>query len=397
MNPRASFDPRLAQYLDALQRRTADESGQRPRATTAEYERRWREMFARTHGPDWQSKPVAQRQYIELMKTATAPVPTTNEDPVMYSRLTTLATQIDAVVSSLGMKPELPLLLGTLNSGQVNAVTIRPPDGSGHLVLFERQIFHFALLFSKALARAFPAMEQDRSHRSIHSWDSADIDEWVARNPTVNQRFNEVVAAYAVYGSPVLAPPYPIEPSHSMLANVILVSMELFMLGHEYGHVLLGHTGGDGSRPAPATQADTLAFSWADELQADRLGLRLSMEATMEGLGVDASLAFSGADAFFSALDIMDRATSFLATGDDRRRTLGSHPPAHLRRESVRKVIELEAAPHLGEQAAGPVMMGKAVEHAAEQLWAGARPTFAAMHARGVRPWGSWHLVDRTS
>jgi hypothetical protein len=314
--------------------------------------------------------------------------PTRFESPTWYSVMRTLVSWIEGSARQL----ELPLAsspaFGTLPTGRVNAMTVAIPDSSDHVVLFEDQLFLFALLLSKALARAFPVTPGDEP--GLHfSTDLQTIQRRIDEDPSVVGRFADVVLAYAVHGRPGAAQQYLPEPAYAQLSDILRESMEAFVLGHEYGHVVAGHlTGAQAvSRALAADEVDEIDFAWDQEYEADTLGVLLSLTAMNRERQVDASLSFWGADLFFSAMDVMDRAVSLLRYGDETLTVLGTHPPSPNRRAVIRAALHQFLEP---EQARAAVQLADALQATTEMLWARTRGYVVAASQRGATADPRW-------
>lgn len=226
-------------------------------------------------------------------------------------------------------------LIGHLRTGQVNAVSMRVPGRSGaYLVLFASKL-------SKAVAWAIPHGPADTNGMMTFPMSVRAVTERIEADPEVADRFADIVVTYAVTGSLNQAGHHLMPPGYFNLASMLTNSLEYFVLGHEYAHVLLGHldTTAASKGVLSATEAEALAYSWQQELDADGLGMILSINTCIEhGVG-DISDGFSGVGLFFDALDVMDRAVALLQTGDENARQLGSHPPSDLRKRRLRDLL----------------------------------------------------------
>jgi hypothetical protein len=318
-------------------------------------------------------------------------VPSRYEDPLRYQMIRKRAEQIESAATTHGMELSDRPLLGTLPTGQVNAVTYLVPGSRDHVVLFERELFTFALLLSKAVCCTFP-LEPSASGKTTFATGPAPVRRRIEEHPELIERFTEFVLAYALTGRPTLAKPYLPERAHQHLALVLRTSLELFVLGHEYGHVLARHLS-QVSRTAPSRaqldDVDALEYSWQQEYEADAIGCRLAHSA-MKSLGHDSALSFWGADSFFSGMDVMDRATSLLLHGDEERQTLSSHPPSELRRERLRATLPHIVMEKHPEEHIKPVQLGWTIQAVIEELWVRSRPSVANAHKRGLRPARQW-------
>lgn len=346
---------------------------------------------AATFGDLDEDEKERQRVSLREISREVEVVPSRYEDPLRYRMIRKRAEQIESAAIAHGMDPRDRPLLGTLPTGQVNAVTYLVPGSRDHVVLLERELFTFALLLSKVVCCTFPA-ESSASGRTTFFTGPAAVRRRIEEHPELLARFTEVLLAYALTGRPTFARPYLPERAHQHLALVLRTSMELFVLGHEYGHVLAGHLS-QVSRTTPCRarlhDVDALEYSWKQEYEADAIGCRLAYSA-MRDLGYDSALSFWGADSFFSGMDVMDRATSLLLHGDEERQTLSSHPPSGHRRERLRAVLPEIAMENHPEENIRPVQLGRTIQAVIEELWLRSRPSVVNAHKRGLRPARQW-------
>jgi hypothetical protein len=326
-------------------------------------------------------------QYIETLKQ----VPSPYENPTGYWIMAQLADEIEAAAARTNLPIVSKPVLGTLPLGEFNAKTVLIPDATEHLVIFQGGLFNFALLLSKAIARAIPFKTEDDESTTFFFTDDA-MRERIEGDSSVAGRFAEVVVAYATTGDPGIAPQYWLEPVYNQLAAAFRQSMELFLLGHEYGHVVAGHLSQQTPSAALISDPDVNAFqfSWNQEYEADRYGVVLSMNAmTNHEPQSNAALSYSGSDLLFSAMDVMDRAISLLNYGDEGFRKLGSHPPSFDRRSKLRTLIlERESK----EESASIIHFAECNELVVETLWQRTRPILIDFRKRGKRAADIWQM-----
>jgi hypothetical protein len=95
-------------------------------------------------------------------------------------------------------------------------------------------------------------------------------------------------------------------------------------------------------------------------------------------------LSFWGADAFFSAMDVMKRAVAVLRTGTEAVPDSRTHPPSTLRRSRPRAWFGgLESMP---DDVKAGLELSELAEFITETLWARSRERLIALHESGVRP-----------
>jgi hypothetical protein len=395
---------RTLQYLELLQKQVYESLGQEPRGFDKTKISAWiDEMLAASFPDDALSQADRKARKAAMLAQAereAASLPTRYEDWADYGML----RQYVEALREAGNAMRWPLppspIYGSLPTGRVNAITVRVPRSADHLVLFESHLFFFTMLLCKAVLRAFPpAGPHPRAADFLIA--SSEIDQRIEADPSIVDRFSDVILNYVVRGSPADAAPYHLEPGHGKSLEVLRGSTELFVLGHEYGHVIAKHL--DHVQPVAGmihgTAMQAIVYSWHQEYEADAIGLRLSMGTMRYRLATDTALNYCGADLFFSATDVVDRAVSLLRTGNETQQRVGSHPPARFRREELRAQIPRVLARTRARDAAAADAdvreteeFSKKLEYVVERLWERTRPAVVRLRDAGIKPadlWGS--------
>jgi hypothetical protein len=175
-------------------------------------------------------------------------------------------------------------------------------------------------------------------------------------------------------------------------AGMIRESMELFVMGHEYAHVAQRNAAASGSESLlwdvrDATDRENPVMrSHLKEIDADTYGVWIAAMITMSNR--DTSLAYMGADAYFSGADMMGRALSVLRQGRADDMNTATHPSPRCRRELLRRSFSKFPA---SEQAkADAIDDARKLELIAELLWGHAYRTLKDLHRRGTLPAPWW-------
>jgi hypothetical protein len=288
-----------------------------------------------------------------------------------------------------------------LQTGQLNAVSMRVPGRHGaYLVLFETEMKLFASKISKAIAWAIPCYPHPaQEHMIAFEWGTGPIAERIKADPEITVRFADIVISYAATGSVAEAAHHLMPPGYLTLASNLRDSLEYFVLGHEYGHILCGHLDTAATRKGvlPAEEAEVLAYSWHMEMQADWLGMALAIHALMNYENQDFDLTFAGISLFFDAMDIMDRAVALLETGDEDARQLGSHPPSDVRRkylaDSLPQVVGND--PSDAETVTRALHMAESQSEIVRLLWERTRPILLDLRRQGLSAAHTWRTVPK--
>lgn len=289
-------------------------------------------------------------------------------------------------------------LIGHLRTGQLNAVSMLVPGRSGaYLVLIEDQMPLFAWRLSKAVAWAIPPQgPADAKGTITYGFSLRDVTERVEADPEVAARFAEIVVSYAVKGTVDLHE-HLVPPGYFNLAGLLCTSLEYFVPGHEYAHILLGHldTGPTRKGVLPAAEAEARAYSWQEELDADWLGSILSINANIEHEHVDMDFGFWGIGLFFDALDVMDRAVALLQTGDENARQIGSHPPSELRKQRLRDFLPEMDGPANAGRAQKALILADVQTEIIRMLWERTRPILLDLRRSGVPAAHTWRTIPK--
>lgn len=341
-------------------------------------------------------RPPSREEVLDLVNTLIVPggLPTRFEEPGGFRLISSLIDGIEDVLTKNSVELPARPRFGTLATGRVNAMTVAVPGG-GYLVLLERELIHFANLVSKALALAFPTSGTDEAGRVGFSTHPDQVAEHLDADPSAVDRFTETVLAYVLTGAPGAAEPYILDTTHyQSLTGLFRDSMEFFVVGHEYGHLLAGHLA-SAHRQAAALAADGIEaeeveFAWRQEFEADVIGAQLGAAAMMAKNGQDLSFGFCGFEVFFGSLEVMDRAVSLMQFGDESARVLGTHPPNADRRRLLREFVKEV----LGEEeSVGPLGLGQMIESAFDTLWQRASGRLLKLHRAGYRPAPMWSIA----
>lgn len=173
--------------------------------------------------------------------------------------------------------------------------------------MFENQLFVFVLLLSKILALSLPIIQEKNGQIAI-SLDEKAIGNHLYHNPEPIQRFYELISAYVITGMVNNAPRYNISPEAYRLTEYFIDSMEIFILSHEYGHLLNGHLGDNNIVKNNLIVKSTLGIEpvnevhlkWAQEWEADLTATKIAI-ASSEVTGINPAWIHASIYLFFMA------------------------------------------------------------------------------------------------
>lgn len=340
--------------------------------------------------------PFSEEEYNEqLRRSGSFQVSSKFEEPSFIAQLGGLIEALEWGAKRANIDLPTRPFFGTLRTGQVNAMTIPVPGSAERIIAFETEMFYFSHLLSKAISQAFP-LGSPNGHKETFSTDLKQIKKEIKKNQDIVHRFTDVVVSYCITGRPSIAEPYAfIQPKHHFLSELLGKSCNLFVLGHEYGHLIRGHLDSATAQRVNllGKEVAEISYSWNREFEADLWGMALMIPSMSHEKDTDLALSFWGADFFFSCVDVMDRATSLICHGSDRVKTLGSHPPAHNRRAFIREALERLVAPENPDDAKGAISLARTLEETVEILFSAIRPTLLKLHKKQVPVAKQWRQI----
>ena len=310
--------------------------------------------------------------------------PTEYENPGSYAILTNLVKDIEYTINNTEFKekdkyqtltqnPNMITkkpFLGTIPTGKINARTTYLAPSDDYIVAIDSQLFIFCNQLSKIVARSMPVKPQ-KSKFIEFSFDKEDVENNLESNEQIENKFLEFLGGYVSKGITIKPAQYSIPRPYSGLGYLLRDSMEYFAVSHEYAHMLAGHMQKTKRVITKLKERDIeeCVYSWTSEIEADVLGLSL-MLAVMYNKKIDITLSYTGAEMFFSCLEIIDLCEAHIHNIDEEKIKLGinsngtisSHPPSNMRREILRSAV-------IKEHGESSIAAGVAIDHIIKTLW----------------------------
>jgi hypothetical protein len=286
-------------------------------------------------------------------------------------------------------------------TGRINAMAILL-DKTDYIIVADAGLQVFGLLLSKLVATAFSETHSGASQRFSLNLEN------VRNREVVQQRFTELVVAYVIKGHPAAAPAYLLDRPQQTLATLLRESMFLFVLGHEYSHIICGHlaSSAESLTNVGGESFKEITRNWDMELEADAWGMALQA-AAMIRRRTPTAIACLAPELFFSTIEILDLALNVMQSTTQSRRgaNADSHPPVEKRREAIRYYyavtaeLEREASklgriPHVPKEqtlkADEIVNMMSTMQQFIRSLWDSTQCSLSTLRAQGARPAACW-------
>lgn len=187
--------------------------------------------------------------------------------------------------------------VGILDLSEANAKAIPAPNG-GWLIIVNWGLPIFLYEVARAISTRFQFEDSN---------DNRPFGESLLEFDETCRIIAEIFAWYRGVGRPA-AFDFPVHPSQVLAANKLAMFAEQFVVCHEMAHFLAGHiqTPFNGRKYMPNLPADVPSSSWEQELEADRVGLRILLGRDDPALQAKQVDAYTGANFFLQVMSLFE-------------------------------------------------------------------------------------------
>lgn len=265
--------------------------------------------------------------------------PSELQDPYAYGAMRQLWIEADQLSARRGDRLMRQPLIGTLPTGLINARAVRLPSNGETAILFDDEIRVLAYMLAKVVASVV-ALPGD-GDLSFVDMNINRVNDPERHAPQAVKWFAAMIDSYIRDGWIRILPVWVIPPEANRLALTLCHGFEMFVMGHEYGHLARNHHEGavhETVREAEGLSEDQLQRS--QEIEADAFGLRTACDSAVNECGGPIP-GFWGAYLCAKAFELIDRALYCAAKRGDWKPWQGqvlqwlnrqsSHPPAATR------------------------------------------------------------------
>ncbi len=314
------------------------------------------------------------------------------EDPTFYFVLNRLSGMIEEGIKSNKVSFNSPIvsldhlketgkfpLLGSWFTNEINATSVKMQSSNDdYLIIFHTDLYNFCYLSSKLIAMVTSNIQTTKKHESLQEYIQNDcgaitenIEKRLQDNPIIIDRFVNLLSNFVNYGSVGLSQEYT--PEEWYIDNTVLYTdtLELFILGHEYAHIICGHLESSSTTAALVGPNETITESVYDhtaEFEADVNGLGLMLGAIPTNK-ILLPYALCGPTIFFHFDDILERTKTLLQNGSEHvsETDYESHPRPLVRLDRLRQEIKnIPGSSIWGDSLLQPSYM---IDKVTEALW----------------------------
>lgn len=217
-------------------------------------------------------------------------------------------------------------------TGKFCAYALSLKGAKKDFILFDSHVFLFFYLFSKLFSNCIPLEGNDLSFRSEA------VDQHLKRNPQAVDDMIELLATYATGGEISNCRQLPIDEKRIGLVHLLCTTMELSVIGHEFGHIWLGHLrAGEFVSPISNTPQDVrrqeLEADFAAAIITGHCMMKKNEEMGLVVMGLDlAFISIALCNLVWEMIGFIDKKSIMEAINE-------THPSTKERRENIKKYI----------------------------------------------------------
>jgi hypothetical protein len=297
-------------------------------------------------------------------------LPTKYQELSSYGTVKGLLDDILNASNLLGYEIPVKPIIGTVSTNSVNAVAFTLENGEP-IIIVQDDFLSFIHLFAKIFVQCLSLKDE---------WTIIFSREEILKNvkekPEILHRFKDFLNGY-IDGSPRNSEQYFLpKDSRYILCTYLIRSAELFMIGHEVGHIIKHQKERKlkfwcFNEEYSSSYEDSLRLE--KEFEADKLGLQLSIQA-MKKDNFLMDFCFVGIECFFIINDIALKAKQILSDGtEDISSNFKSYPTNSLRRDRIRE--ELKAITS-NEELLNALCLPDVIDETISYLWENSKEVF---------------------
>lgn len=285
-------------------------------------------------------------------------LPIEEQNRSTYTIISRHSDNINKILKENNVHISNDIVVGTLPINELNAFVCPFPNGQMLLVLNEGLI-QFFYLMGRVIASFFNKSGEDKE-TSEFDFDKEVILENLKNKKVGHNKFIETLFLYFTYKDLDISNIYFEKDENKELSGVLYDNAELFVVAHEYSHILLDHLSPDKKCEKRFLDEESSLYqidrNWEDEFYADSLALQAVLAHNRNKIN-GWFIGYMGVELCLSCLDIIEK---FKNT-----KIRNSHPFAEMRRRNIRNCLKKLLPEHYKEI----IDIGKNIEEIVLELW----------------------------
>lgn len=281
------------------------------------------------------------------------------ESPIFYYLLeSTYIREIEQTLRKNGV--QLPkVVFGTLPRGQLDGVTYKTGGGE-YMVALNWGVFGLLQRVANIVSSLVPFEISNGQTRF-----NTNLGLLVRRIETSKRAKSALVDtlfSYIAFGNADKAPVMLVKGSRLQLSNLMSNTACLFLVAHEYAHIVWKHEPLKASHRVRQSGDKTVKWGKKSEEEADLLAMEITLGANSDHCS-SLALSYIGIELLFACMELLEKATAGQSI---------DHPNAQYRTLLVRSLLQQ----YYREEAEVALSIGNLVRRTVLTLWEEIRPGF---------------------
>ncbi len=275
----------------------------------------------------WSDDHIAKRIEWHRAELASAPVTSPGVNPFVESHLKRLCDDIEDAMDHLKLESHAKIARGVEPRAWASASKINVITTDESIVTVSAFLFRFCGLIARAFTRTHmlnPYIWEDKqfAEKTVHGY--------FRTTPEVLRYWLRIYMSFALTGTHVHVPFKPATPSEVILFEQVAHAMEIFVIGHEYGHHHFAH--GKSLEDNPHVE----------EFEADQFALKISRTVKPAPLMFENPYLLSGAGGVIMLLALDTLRDVQHIFGNLPETTVDTHPAVQARINKFDSIAVLE-------------------------------------------------------
>ncbi|MDF2537164.1 MAG: hypothetical protein K0S76_185 [Herbinix sp.] len=279
----------------------------------------------------YESNKILFRKLDEIASELKLPIEEQNR--IAYAILNRHSENMNKVLKENNLKLHYDIVLGTLPINDLNAFVCPFPNGQMLLALNEGLI-DFIYLMGRVVASFFTKTDEDKD-KDTYSLNEEVISEALENNKSGHAKFIETLVLYFAYENLHISSTYYEKDNNKQLSGVLYDNAELFVVAHEYSHIILDHLSPNRKLKKrfldEASSLYQIMRNWNDEYSADALAVQSVLANNRNKLN-GWMCGYLGVELCISCLEVIERFYNIESSE--------THPSAGMRRANIQKTLK---------------------------------------------------------
>lgn len=246
--------------------------------------------IADTDAPEKKALQAFLRSHMEKIVKA---IPSRYENPMFYDIVYRSTQILDKILKNNFKQKFAKPVFGSLGTGQISGQVVVVPDTDSKLILLDDGAFIFFYMVAAVVAELFPYLSKGGSH--TFDFEKKPDESLIL---SIIKRLDQIIHAYVYTAHPLTYwPTFAASTDQkNKLTAEIINAIDIFMIGHEYGHIVGDHLKTDNivDKRVAKNKGRTYSILQKQELEADSFGCYFTIE----------SIPFTHADSKISTMAI---------------------------------------------------------------------------------------------